>query len=109
MFENAISLKFAEGTITVETASQALVCLAEKFPQRKGPSYRRAVAARQAFLSGAEPMMGAQSKFIVAAMEAGIPFEISENRVSRLREISIATEESLRAALLGSDDSSEPN
>jgi hypothetical protein len=80
----------------IGTADEALRCLRDVFPDRNGPSHRRAVDTCSALLLGNTTAEGAQATFIVAAMEGGHPFEVHDDG-SELEErlVMAATENGL--------------
>lgn len=88
----------------IGAADEALQCLRNVFPDRNGPSHRRAVDTCAALLEGNTTAEGAQATFIVAAMESGHPFEV-HNEGSELEErlVAAATENGLLDMLLEVD------
>ena len=88
----------------VGAADEALKCLRNVFPDRNGPSHRRAADTCTALLEGNTTAEGAQATFIVAAMEGGHPFEVHDEG-SELEErlLAAATENGLLDMLLEVD------
>jgi hypothetical protein len=88
----------------VGAADEALRCLRDVFPDRNGPSHRRAVDSCAALLLGNTTAEGAQATFIVAAMEAGHPFEVHDDGPAlEERLVMAATENGLLDMLLEVD------
>jgi hypothetical protein len=75
-FDKIVAVKFGEEWVPVDSADLAMNCLRELWPDTSGPSYHRAVRNCQAHLAGDATMLAARASFMVAAMEAGFPFEI---------------------------------
>jgi hypothetical protein len=89
----------------VGAADEALECLKNVFPDRKGPSHRRAVDTCAAFVLGNATADGAQATFIVAVMEGGHPFEVlDEGAELEERLVAAATENGLLDMLLELDE-----
>jgi hypothetical protein len=111
--ETASSLRFLK-TILVQVegrwhlvgaADEALQCLRDVFPDRNGPSHRRAVDTCAALLLGNTTAEGAQATFIVAAMEGGHPFEVHNEGIElEERLVAVATENGLLDLLLELDE-----
>ena len=88
----------------VGTADEALQCLRNVFPDRNGPSHRRAVDTCAALLQGNTTAEGAQATFMVAAMEGGHPFEVHDDGAElEERLVVAATENGLLDMLLEVD------
>lgn len=85
----------------VETADQALKCLREEFTGHDGPSLRRALNTWEAVAAGLVPAEGLRAAFVVAAMEAGFPFEVHKRDETLLeRRIGVEAENALIDVLL---------
>jgi hypothetical protein len=92
----------------VKSADEALRCLRDVFPDRNGPSHRRAVDTCAALPMGNTTAEGAQATFIVAAMEGGHPFEVlDEGPELEERLVAAATENGLLDMLLEVDHISD--
>jgi hypothetical protein len=88
----------------VGAADEALQCLRGAFPERNGPSHRRAADTCAALLLGNTTAEGAQATFIVAAMEGGHPFEVHDDGAElEERLVMAATENGLLDMLLEVD------
>ena len=103
-FPKTILVKVEGRWHVVGAADEALQCLRDVFPDRNGPSHRRAVDTCAALLLGNTTAEGAQATFIVAAMEGGHPFEVHDDG-SELEErlVMAATENGLLDMLLEVD------
>lgn len=89
----------------VASAAEALQCLRKVFPDRNGPSHRRAVDTCAALVEGNTTAEGAQATFVVAAMESGHPFEVhDEGTELEERLVAAATENGLLDMLLEFDE-----
>jgi len=83
-FDKVVAVKFGLEWIPVDGVEHALTCLDEFWPDKSGASYRRALRNCEAFLSGEATMLAARASFMVAAMEAGLPFEVYPDHLSFL-------------------------
>jgi len=63
-------------SLSIRDSKDAARLLLSRWPLREGSSYRRAVLNCSAALRGQGPSDVAQWSFVVAAMEAAIPYEI---------------------------------
>lgn len=86
----------------VGAADEALRCLTDVFPDRNGPSHRRAVDTCSALVQGNTTPESAQATFIVAAMEGGHPYDEGADLEERL--VAAATENGLLDMLLDLDE-----
>ena len=77
-FANVVLVRVEGRWHTVKTVDQALHCLRNVFPDKTGPSFRRAMNTCEAARLGIGAVEGAQATFVVAAMEGGHPFETHE-------------------------------
>lgn len=77
MFDDIVCLKLDRGWRYIESGEQALDCLGKNFDDHTEPSWQRAHATCSAFVAGQAGAEAAKSTFIVAAMAAGIPFEVA--------------------------------
>lgn len=103
-FPQTILVKVEGRWHVVGTGDEALQCLRNVFPDRNGPSHRRAVDTCAALLLGNTTAEGAQATFIVAAMEGGHPFEVHDDGAElEERLIMAATENGLLDMLLEVD------
>lgn len=104
-FPKTILLQVEGRWHVVGAADEALQCLRNVFPDRNGPSHRRAVDTCTALLQGNTTAEGAQATFIVAAMEGGHPFEVhDEGTELEERLVAAATENGLFEMLLELDE-----
>jgi hypothetical protein len=100
-FPKTILVKVEGRWHVVGAAEEALRCLRDVFPDRNGPSHRRAVDTCAALLLGNTTAEGAQATFIVAAMESGHSFEVhDEGNELEERLVMAATENGLLDMLL---------
>ena len=67
----------------LETAYRSLT---ELWSNKRGPSYRRAVDTSEAALAGERPGSAARITFVVALMEAGLPFQLYDDEISMLED-----------------------
>jgi hypothetical protein len=75
-FDKIVAIRFGQEWVPVDSADLALNCLRELWPDKSGPSYQRAVRNCEAHLAGDATMLAARASFMVAAMEAGLPFDV---------------------------------
>lgn len=66
----------AARALSIKNSRDAATVLLKAWPIKSGKSYRRAVLSCSAAIHGRVPQDMAQWAFIVAAMEAAIPYEI---------------------------------
>ena len=78
-FDGIVCLKFKSGWYYVDSAERALECLGDKFDNPYEPSWQRAHATCKAFVAGQVDNTAAKSAFIVAAMAAGIAYELADS------------------------------
>lgn len=96
-FDQIVSIKLGADWIAIDSADEARACLLELWPERNGACYQRALANCEAFLAGDAPMGAARASLMVAAMEAGLPFELHENGLAFIdSEIATIAEENVR-------------
>jgi hypothetical protein len=74
-------------SISIKDSKAAARLLLSRWPSRDGKSYRRAVLNCSAALRGQGPGDVAQWSFIVAAMEAAIPYEIVDRFDMEIAEV----------------------
>jgi hypothetical protein len=97
-FETLIAVCIEGEWIAVEDAERALRLLETSWPDANGPSYARALKSCRAFVEGDGTAVGAKSTFAVAAMEAGIPFELFDDYVTfAATQVALAAEQDIRA------------
>lgn len=75
-FDEIVMINIGGKRLAISDAEGARTCLLEDFADQDAPSYRRALATCEAFMDGNGTATGAQATFIVAVMEAGLPFEV---------------------------------
>ena len=79
IYDRLIAIEIDGEWFPIESAAQSLEFLRKQWPERTGPSYLRAVSSCEAFLAGDGTMLGARAAFAVAAMEAGMQFELYDD------------------------------
>lgn len=90
-------------------AYRALELLDVHFPTETGPSHTRAVAACESLMAGKMSPEGAQSTFVVAVMEAGLPFELHDEGPELMEKlVEIEAENGLFDVLMEIDASGSP-
>ncbi|RYE51919.1 MAG: DUF982 domain-containing protein [Hyphomicrobiales bacterium] len=100
-FTHVVALEIDGRWRFVETVDQALECLHEEFIGHDGPSFRRALNTCEAVFAGLVPAEGMRAAFVVAAMEAGYPFEVHARDQTLLeRRIDVETENALIDVLM---------
>jgi hypothetical protein len=105
MFDEIICLKLGAGWCYIESGEQALECLGDRFDDRTEPSWQRAHSTCSAFVAGQAGAEAAKSTFIVAAMAAGIAFEVAKSFEVVERHVEEAATEGLITILF--DDEQE--
>lgn len=103
-FDEIVCLRFEEGWRYVENGEQALECLEDRFADQNDPSWQRAHATCAAFIAGQASADAAKSAFIVAAMAAGIAFEIADSLAVVERHVEEAANDGLLTILFDEDD-----
>lgn len=71
----------------VENTAQARACLEHRFAEPDAPCFARAVATCDSCLSGKLQGAAARAALVVAAMEAGCPFELIDDPVQALEGV----------------------
>lgn len=104
MFDDIVCLKLEAGWLYIESGEQALDCLGNNFDDHTEPSWQRAHAACSAFVAGQAGAEAAKSTLIVAAMAAGIPFEVARGFDVVERHVEEAATEGLIAILFDGDE-----
>lgn len=104
MFDEIVCLKRAAGWLYIESGEQALDCLGNIFDDHTEPSWQRAHATCSAFVAGRAGAEAAKSTFIVAAMAAGIPFEVASGFDVVERHVEEAAAEGLVTILFDGDE-----
>jgi hypothetical protein len=98
-FSRPVSLQIDRTSVLVDSAGQAIDCLKTWFPDHCEASHFRATATCAAVLLGKLPPDAAQAALVVAAMAAGIPFEILDRDAAVLeRQIEAAAAKGLEDA-----------
>ena len=103
-FDDIVCLRFEEGWRYVENGEQALECLRDRFADHNDPSWRRALATCVAFIAGQASADAAKSAFIVAAMAAGIAFEVADSLAVVERHVEEAANDGLLTILFDEDE-----
>jgi hypothetical protein len=104
MFDEIVCLKLETGWVYIESGEQALDCLANRFDDHTEPSWQRAHMTCSAFVAGQASAEAAKSTFVVAAMAAGIPFEVAEGLDVVERHVEDAASEGLITILFDGDE-----
>jgi hypothetical protein len=80
-FTRPVGLFVAGDWVFIESVEKAQACLQNGFEDQTGPSWNRAIAtcAVAVAVAGQVPPDAAQATLIVAAMEAGVAFEVIED------------------------------
>ena len=100
-FAHVIALQIDGRWHFIETADQALHCLRKEFTASDGASFKRALSTWDAVYAGLVPVESFSAAFIVAAMEAGYPFEVhQENEALVERRVAAEAENALLDVLL---------
>lgn len=116
-WEKAVVLRLngaTRQTFTIKDSKSAAHFLLSRWPHKTGTSYRRAILTCSAVLNGRLSQEAAQSAFVVAAMEAAIPFEVKDRFEAEIAAIcgAIFEEDSLEfelaTQLLELDDGPTP-
>lgn len=102
-FDDIVCLKLDRGWLYIESGERALDCLGN-FDDHTEPSWQRAHATCSAFVAGQAGAEAAKSTFIVAAMAAGIPFEVASGFDVVERHVEEAATEGLITILFDSDE-----
>lgn len=103
-FDDIVCLRFEEGWRYIENGEQALECLEGRFTDHNEPSWQRAHATCAAFNAGQAGADAAKSAFIVAAMAAGIAFEVADSLAVVERHVEEAANDGLLTILFDEDD-----
>lgn len=103
MFDDIVCLKLDTGWRYIENGEQAVDCLRDDFVDQTEPSWHRAYTACAAFVAGQGGAEAAKSTFIVAAMAAGIPFEVASGFDVVERHVEEAATEGLITILFEGD------
>lgn len=103
-FDEIVCLKLQGGWSYIESGEQALECLSDQFADQTEPSWQRAHATLSAFVAGQTSADAAKNIFIVAAMAAGIAFELAKGLEVVERHIEEAASEGLITILLDDGD-----
>ena len=104
-FAHVIALQIGGRWHFIETADQALHCLREEFTADDRPSFNRALNTWDAVCAGLVPIESFSAAFIVAAMEAGYPFEVHHDDEALVeRRVAAMAENALLDLLLSAED-----
>jgi hypothetical protein len=107
MFDEIVCLKLEAGWMYIESGEQALACLIDYFADHTEPSWQRAHSTCMAFLAGQAAAEAATAAFIVAAMAAGIGFEVATNFDVIERHVEEAATEGLMRILFNDDETDQ--
>lgn len=104
-FSHVVAVRIGGRWHFVETADQALKCLRDEFAGPLGPSFTRALNTCDAVSAGLVPADGLRAAFVVAAMEAGYPFEVHKRDHTLMeRRVAAEAENALTEMLLHPED-----
>jgi hypothetical protein len=103
-FDDVVCLRFEEGWRYVEDGEQALECLEDRFADHHEPSWQRAQVTCAAFITDQASADAAKSAFIVAAMAAGIAFEVAESLAVVERHVEEAANDGLLTILFDENE-----
>ena len=103
-FDEIVCLRFEEGWRYIENGEQALECLEDRFTDQNEPSWQRAQATCAAFIAGQASADAAKSAFIVAAMAAGVAFEVADSLAVVERHVEEAANDGLLSILLDNNE-----
>jgi hypothetical protein len=78
-FQKIVGIELDGTWLSIANPVDALRVLREDWPLVDGPSYRRALSACEKCIDGSASAEGARATFVVAAMEAGTPFELFDD------------------------------
>lgn len=106
MFDEIVCLKLEAGWRYIESGEQALDCLRDRFADHADPSWRRAHSTCMAFVAGQSGAEAAKNTLIVAAMAAGIAFEVAGSVEGVERHVEEAATQGL-ASILFNDEGNE--
>lgn len=104
MFDEIVCLKLEAGWRYIESGEQALECLTEEFDDQTEPSWQRAYTTCSAFVAGRASADAAKSTFVVAAMAAGIAFEVADGLEVVERHVEEAAADGLKTILFDADE-----
>jgi hypothetical protein len=104
MFDEIVCLKLETGWLYVESGEQALDCLRDRFDDQAEPSWQRAHSTCSAFVAGQAGAEAAKSTLIVAAMAAGILFEVAKGFDVVERHVEEAATEGLVSILFNDEN-----
>jgi hypothetical protein len=80
-----VSIRVADGDMVIRNTSDALSCLAHRWPGKSNnPSYRRALRDCEAALNGDMSEASARAALIVAAMASGLRYEVHDDELGPL-------------------------
>jgi hypothetical protein len=97
-FDRVVGIKVGQDWHLIENATDALAYLRQRWPQPDGPSCLRAIANCEALLAGPGSVEAARASFVVAAMEAGLQFEVHEDEFEFLElQVAMVAEDMARS------------
>jgi hypothetical protein len=96
-FDKVVGFKMGGEWLAVDNAADATRMLADKWPSRSGPSYKRALTACRAYLEHDGSPIAARAAFTVAVMELGLLFRLFEDMMAFMDfQVEVLTEEDIR-------------
>lgn len=104
MFDEIVCLRLEAGWSYIESGEQALACPSDRFNEHGEASWLRAYATCSSFVAGQASADAAKTTFIVAAMAAGIAFEVAQGLEVLERHVEEAATEGLITILFDEDE-----
>ena len=96
-FDKVVGFKMGGEWLAVDNALDVVRMLADAWPDRSGPSYRRALTACRAYLDHDGSPIAARAAFTVAVMELGLPFRLFDDMMAFMDfQVEVMTEEDIR-------------
>ena len=104
MFNEIVCLKLDAGWHYIQSGEQALDCLSNLFTDHADPSWQRARSTCSAFVAGQAGAEAAKNTLIVAAMAAGIAFEVADGFEVVERHVEEEATEGLASILFNDEE-----
>jgi len=96
-FDKVVGLNMEGEWLAVDNAMDAARMLADAWPDRSGPSYKRALTACRAYLDHGGSPIAARAAFSVAVMELGLPFRVFDDMMAFMDfQVEVMIEEDIR-------------
>lgn len=104
-FDKLIAVRIGEEWIGIDNIAEARHLLREDWPSAGGPSHARALTVCDAVSDAQGSIIAARAAFTVAAMEAGLAFELFDDRLSFMDfQVAFATEEDVKGSRYSTDE-----